>query len=129
MANWTPSSMPAQIFKCVIKVIPPPPGFIPPVLWGDEKTVTDRLSEHFTDIKLTRKIYPQWHYPFSTAELVELFRTHFGPVKRAFETVDEEQQRALFQQLEEIYKKTSEPGDAGITITNGEYLEVIATRR
>jgi len=129
MANWTPYGMPAQMFKCVASFTPPPPGFIPPVLWGDEDTVQERLGEHFTDIQLSRKHYPQWHYPFSTAELVDLFRTHFGPVKRAFETVNEEKQKALSQQLEEIYSNTSEPGDAGITITNGEYLEVIATRR
>jgi hypothetical protein len=60
---------------------------------------------------------------------VEFFRTHFGPVKRAFEAVDAAGQKNLFQQLEEIYNNTSESGDGVISITRGEYLEVIATRR
>ena len=130
MANWTPHSMPAQMFKCVSGVTPPPPGLIPPVLWGDEETVTQRLAEDFTDIKLTRKIYPQWHYPFSAAELVNLFRTHFGPVKRAFDSIiDRNEHAGLHQKLENIYKDNGEIVNGNITITGGEYLEVIATRR
>ena len=129
MANWTPRSMPAQMFKTVSKVVSPPPGFIPPVLWGDEATVIKRLSNNFTDIRLNRKFYPQWHYPFGASELVTLFRNYFGPVKRAFESVDEEQQFELHQTLEGIYRASSEIENDILTITNGEYLEVIATRR
>lgn len=129
MANWTSASMPAQMFKCVAGVVPPPPGFIPPVLWGDEQTATERLEQHFKDIQLTRKQYPQWHYPFDAAELVELFRTHFGPVKKAFEATDEDVNATLRQQLEDIYASNGEINNGRLTITNGEYLEVIATRR
>lgn len=129
MANWTPNGMPAQMFKCVAGFVPPPPGAVPPVLWGDEMTIQERLGEHFADIQMIRKNYPQWHYPFTAAELVEFFRAHFGPVKRAFEAVDAAGQKNLFQQLEEIYINASESGDGVITITRGEYLEVIATRR
>lgn len=129
MANWTPTSMPAQMFKCVSAVVPPPPGFIPPVLWGDEEKVNERLAEDFTDIKLTRKTYPQWHYPFSASELVDLFRTHFGPVKRAFDLLGETGQQDLHDQLENVYATNSELRNDVLTITGGEYLEVIATRR
>ncbi len=130
MANWTPNSMPAQMFKCVSTITPPPPGLIPPVLWGDEETVTQRLSEDFTDIKLTRKTYPQWRYPFSASELVNLFRTHFGPVKRAFDSIIDMNQHAnLHRNLQKIYMDNGELVNGNITITGGEYLEVIATRR
>ena len=129
MANWTPNSMPAQMFKAVSALVPPPPGFIPPVLWGDEDTVIHRLADEFTDIKLTRKTYPQWHYPFGTHELVALFRKYFGPVKRAFDTIDKRQQLELHQTLENIYRENSEIRNGILTITNGEYLEVVATRR
>lgn len=130
MANWTPRSMPAEMFKCVSTVTPPPAGLIPPVLWGDEETVAQRLSGDFTDIKLTRKTYPQWHYPFNTSELVNFFRTHFGPVKRAFDSIiDLNQHSVFYRDLEKIYRDNSEVNNNGITITGGEYLEVIATRR
>jgi ubiquinone/menaquinone biosynthesis C-methylase UbiE len=129
MANWTTASMPAKMFKCVSGFVPPPPGLAPPVLWGDEETVEQRLSNDFTDIKLTRKIYPHWHYSFDAAELVNLFRAQFGPVKRAFDTIDQQQQKELRKSLEQIYFDASETTNGVLTITNGEYLEVVATRR
>lgn len=129
MANWTPTSMPAQMFKTVSTVVPPPAGFIPPVLWGDEETVKLRLYNHFTNIKLTHRVYPQWHYPFDADELVNLFRTHFGPVKRAFDTIAPQQHAKLHQKLKTIYQANSAIQNDILTITGGEYLEVIATRR
>ena len=131
MANWTPAGVPAQMFKCVAGVIPPPPGFIPPALWGDEETAKQRLSQHFGGFQLTRKIYPKWQYPFEVDEIVELFRTHFGPVKRAFDKLANENtdQTPLRQQLYDIFIKTSETlVDGSVKINGGEYLEVIATR-
>ena len=129
MANWTPRSMPAQMFKRVASVVPPPPGFIPPVLWGDETTVRERLGKDFTGITLARRVYPKWQYNFGAADVVELFRTHFGPVKRAFETLHEKGRGELRQQLEQIFEDNGKTENGVLTITNGEYLEVIATRR
>ena len=128
MANWTPTSMPAQMFKCLAEVVPPPPGFISPVLWGDEKTVQQRLQRDFKDIQLTRKFYPQWHYPFDEHGVVNLFRSQFGPAKRAFAAVTDSQQTQLYDKLFHIYRDNSESHNGILTITGGEYLEVIATR-
>lgn len=129
MTNWTPNSMPAQMFRSVAAIVPPPPGSVSPVLWGDEAVVYDRLSEEFTDISLTRKNYPQWHYPFNASELVNFFRSHFGPVKRAFEVVSSREQIQLHHRLRDIYSSHSEYYNDVLTITGGEYLEVIATCR
>lgn len=131
MANWSSAGMPAQMFKCVAGVTPPPQGFIPPVLWGDEKTVQQRLSQHFANLNLTRKFYPRWTYPFAVSDVVELFRTHFGPVKKAFDKLEIEKvdQSTLRQQLHDIFQNTSETlVDGSTKIVNGEYLEIIATR-
>jgi SAM-dependent methyltransferase len=129
MANWTPESMPAQMFKCVAEILPPPAGFIPPVLWGKEETVNQRLGGEFKDIRLSRKNYPQWHYPFDEHELINLFREQFGPVKRAFEMATEVQEKQLYDELFHIYRNNSETRNGVLTITGGEYLDVIATRR
>lgn len=129
MANWTPSSMPAQMFKAVSSIVPPPTGIESPVLWGDANTVIQRLSDDFTDLKLRKKYYPQWHYPFDISDLVSLFRSHFGPVKRAFDVADVYQQAVLQEKLETIYAENSEQHNGILTITGGEYLEIIATRR
>jgi len=117
------------MFRCVSEIVPPPPGLVSPTLWGDEGTVRQRLSNHFTDIKLTRRTYPQWHYPFDEHELVELFRHAFGPVKRAFDAATPDQQQTMHDGLYQIYLHNSETRSGTPTITGGEYLEVIATRR
>lgn len=129
MANWTPASMPAKMFKCVAGFVPPPAGLVSPVLWGDEATVKQRLAHDFTDIQLTRKMYPQWHFPFDAAELVNFFRAKFGPVKKAFDMIDQQKQKELRASLEQIYFDASETRNGVLTITQGEYLEVVATRR
>lgn len=129
MANWTPSSMPAQMFKCVAEVVPPATGVASPILWGVEDVVHERLVNEFTDIKLTKKTYPQWHYPFSAVELVQLFRENFGPVKRAFEVSDDAGKQQLHQKLEDIYRTHSQVSNGILTITGGEFMEVVATRR
>ncbi len=129
MANWTAASMPGQMFKCVARFVPPPPGLAPPVLWGDEDTVKTRLAQDFTDLRLTRRMYPQWHYPFDAAELVNLFRAKFGPVKKAFDLIDPQQQEELRRSLEHIYAEAGETANGVLTITQGELLEVEATRR
>ncbi len=129
MANWTSTSMPAKMFKTVSEYVAPPPGLIPPILWGDEETVLQRLSNDFTDIKLSRRMYPQWHYSFDASELVNLFRAQFGPVKQAFELIDRQQQQELHEKLQQIYLDSSVTNNGVLTISNGEYLDIAAVRR
>ena len=127
MANWTPQSMPGQMFKIVGSYVTPPAGVVPPVLWGDEETMYQRLSDHFSNIKLTRKYYPSWFYPFSSTELVKFFREHFGPVQRAFASLDVQNQRSLFEALEQNFESHNMATD-GTVAMKGEYLDVYAVR-
>ena len=128
MANWTPSGMVGQMFKHVAAHVPPPPGVVPPPLWGDEATVRDRLNEGFTDITLTRKYYPLWKYPFPVPDVIQFFARLFGPVKGALAKLDETGQQSLINGLEEIFSAHNQAQD-GTTELKGEYLEVVATRR
>jgi hypothetical protein len=128
MANWTPSGFAATMFKCVAKYTPPPAGVPSPALWGVEETVIDRLGEGFKDFELERRYYPQWTYPFDSRELVEFFRQHFGPVKRAFDSLDAQGQRCLRDELEDIYEAHNIATD-GTTEIKGEYLNISARRK
>ncbi|MFQ5509856.1 MAG: class I SAM-dependent methyltransferase [Leptospirillia bacterium] len=128
MANWTPDSFVGGIFKAIGRHVPPPAGVVPAALWGDEETVRERLAPYFTDITLTRKKYGHWAYPFAPAHVVELFRTYYGPTKRAFETLCPDMQAALREDLEMVYEKHNLATD-GTTLIDGEYLDVSAVRR
>lgn len=128
MANWTPTSLPGRMFKLAAQWVTPPPGIQRPVLWGDEDTVRERLSTDFTDIELTRRYYPTWKYPFSVTEVVDFFRTHFGPVHSAFSTLDEHDQRLFHQALTETFTAHNVASDGSVEL-QGEYLDVQAVRR
>ena len=128
MANWTPDSFAGSMFKCVGKYTPPPAGVVSPALWGVEEIIKQRLGDDFTDFTLERKFYPLWKYPFGTSELVDYFRQHFGPVKRAFDSASAAQQSSLRAELEYIYAAHNIATD-GTTEIKGEYLNVSARRK
>ena len=128
MANWTPASMPGQMFKRVAEFVPPPPDVPSPALWGDEDTVRERLADGFKDVRLTRRFYPLWTYPFSVSELVDYFRLYFGPVRRAFAALDETGRQSLRQALKSNFAAHNLATDATVRMS-GEYLEVAAVRR
>lgn len=125
MANWTPTGFIGQMFKLTGKHVPPPP-MPSPVLWGDEATVHERLTDGIADLKLTkRKI--TFRFPFSPIETVGHFRAYYGPTQMAFKALDENAQAELRRDLEELWTAHNQSsGDT--TIVESEYLEVIAVR-
>jgi SAM-dependent methyltransferase len=126
MANWTPEGFVGQMFKTGAKHAPPPPNIPAPIKWGEEKTVSERLRDGFTDLQLTRRKC-RFKYPFPPAEVVEFFRAYFGPTQRAFEALDAAGQAALRNDLERLWSEHNRATD-NTTDVEGEYLEVIATR-
>lgn len=90
--------------------------------------VYDRLGADFTAFDLERQYYPLWKYPFDSKTLVEFFRENFGPVKRAFDSLDENSGRSLRAELEEIFEAHNIATD-GTTEIKGEYLNVSAIRK
>lgn len=126
MGNWTPGGFVGQMFKTHGKHVPPPAGMPPPVLWGDEATVRERLDEGIADLQLTRKRYPM-KYPFPPSEVVGFFRTYYGPSNRAFAALDADKQDALRSDLEQLWSEHNQASRGG-TEVEAEYLEVAAIR-
>jgi len=126
MGNWTSTGFIGQVFKTIGKHVPPPANMPSPLLWGDEATVRERLSEGITDLQLTRKIYPI-KYPFPPSEVVEFFRTYYGPANRAFAALDTDKQAILRSELQQLWTDHNKTNDGGTKI-EAEYLEVIAIR-
>lgn len=126
MANWTPEGHIGQMFKIVGKHVPPSPLMASPLQWGNEETVRERFGDGAAELRLTPRTYPM-RYPFSPAEVVEFFRTYYGPVNRAFASLDEEGQNGLRQDLEELWTAHNRAAN-GSTSVDAEYLEVMAIR-
>ena len=125
MANWTPGGFVGQMFKAIAKHIAPS-GMPAPVLWGDEATVRDRLREGIADLKLARQVY-RFDYPFPPDAVVEFYRTHYGPMSRAFASLDGNAQEKLRSELVSLWSAHNKAVD-DTTQVDAEYLEVIATR-
>lgn len=126
MANWTPTGFVGRMFKTVAGHFPPPAGMPPPVLWGVEETVRERLHEGFSKIETNERTIT-FKFPFPPAEVVEHFRTYFGPVQKAFGALDESGQAALRRDLEQLWTGNNRATD-GTTQGDAQYLEVIAVR-
>lgn len=125
MANWTPGGFVGQMFKAISKHIAPS-GMPSPVLWGDEATVRDRFSEGVTDLKCASHIY-QFDYPFPPEAVVEFYRSHYGPMSRAFASLDGNAQEKLRSELVSLWSANNKAVDE-TTKVDAEYLEVIVTR-
>ncbi|HET8889660.1 MAG TPA: methyltransferase domain-containing protein [Candidatus Angelobacter sp.] len=125
MANWTPAGFIGQMFKIIAKHIAPS-GMPSPALWGDEATVRDRLRNGIADLKLTPRVY-RFEYPFPPDAVVEFFRANYGPMTRAFASLDSNGQRVLRSELVRLWAEhNTATGDT--TLVASEYLEVVATR-
>src|SRR5215467_5721859 len=125
MANWTARGFVGQMFATVSKFIAPS-GMPSPLLWGDEPTVRDRFGAGVSDLSLTRREYIL-DYPFPAHQVVELFRTHYGPINRAFASLNELGRQKLHDELEALWSSSNQ-GRHGLTIVRAEFLEVIAIR-
>jgi SAM-dependent methyltransferase len=127
MGNWTPTGFVGQMFKAHGKHVPPPAIMPPPVKWGDEETVRERFKDGVSHLKLSRRLYP-FRYPFPPSQVVEFFRTYYGPSHKAFAALDPEKQAALRHDLETLWAEYNS-GTDGTTSLEAEYLEVIAIRQ
>jgi len=125
MANWTPGGFVGQMFKTIARHIAPS-GMPSPVLWGDESIVRGRLREGIADLRCTPRVY-HFNYPFSPNGAVEFFRVYYGPMSRAFASLDDAAQACLRSELIDLWSANN-LADGGATSVEAEYLEVIATR-
>lgn len=126
LGNWTREGFVGQMFQVFSRFIAPP-GMASPVLWGDEQVVRDRFGDGVSDLRLTRVTY-RFDYPFAPAQVVELFREHYGPTTRAFATLDEADQTSLRTDLVQLWTSHNRATEPARTIVDAEYLEVVGTR-
>lgn len=125
LANWTPEGFVGKMFRTIAKFIAPS-GMPSPLLWGDGATVRERLGTRVCELKLARRHYT-FDYPFPPSDVVNFFRLYYGPVNRAFASLDRAGRKQLHQELETVWSEGNR-GRTGFTLVEAEYLEVIAIR-
>lgn len=82
LANWTPDGFIGQLFRTLGRHLPPPAGLKPPSAWG----VPTHLRELFGDAVGELRATPQtFCFRYRSPEhFVEVLRTWYGPVHKAF---------------------------------------------
>jgi ubiquinone/menaquinone biosynthesis C-methylase UbiE len=126
LANWTPDGYIGNMFRTIGKHVPPPPGIKPPPLWGTEERLRELFGEGVSSLQTTRRSFI--FRDTSVRHYIEYARTYFGPMLKAFESLDPEGQEALTRDLEELLDRWNTSGD-GTLVVPGDYLEVVAVRR
>ncbi len=128
MANWNPAGFTGKMFKIGSQHVPPPEGVLPPVLWGDEAMVQERLSPYFNDIQ-TALVPIDFDMATTPVGAVQFFRDYFGPTRMAFARLDEIGQAAFAKDLEALWAGANVATEPNRTLIHNQYLSVIATRK
>ena len=126
LANWTPDGFIGQLFKTIGKHLPPPAGVKSPALWGTR----GRIAELF-ESQASKVVAESRHFVFrykSTEHWLQVFKTYYGPVLKAFGALEPAAQAALTADLVALIGRFNRSGDAGVVVPS-EYLEIVITRR
>ena len=124
LACWTPEGFLGQLFKVVAAHVPPVPGVQSPLLWGTQAHV-DALFAGAASIAYARRTYT-FRYR-SPEHFVDVFRSFYGPVHKAFGALDATRQRAFEADLLALLRRVNRAG-AKTLVVPAEYLETVVTR-
>jgi ubiquinone/menaquinone biosynthesis C-methylase UbiE len=126
LANWTPEGFIGNVFRTIGKHVPPPAGVKPPALWGTERRLKELFGDGIAELRVKRRMFV---FRYRSAEhFLEVFRTYYGPVLKAFAALDAAGQASLAHDLIELLQSFNQGGADTLAVPS-EYLEVVATRR
>jgi ubiquinone/menaquinone biosynthesis C-methylase UbiE len=126
LANWTPEGFIGQLFKIIGKHLPPPAGAKSPALWGTHARLTELFRPHASPAAATHR-----HFVFryrSPEHWLEVFKTYYGPLLKAFAALEPAGQAALERDVMSLIGQFNRSGDGSMVVPS-EYLEVVLTRR
>jgi len=125
LANWTPASFIGELFKLMGRYVPPPAGVKSPALWGTEERLRELFSNRIDSIAIGRKDFV-FRYR-SAAHWLEVFRTFYGPMQKAFGTLDSANQESLAADLIALAEQFNRATD-GSLVAPSQYIEVVLRR-
>ena len=122
MGNWIPGdpTFVAQVLKISSAFTPPPPeGFVSPMLWGVEANIIERFVQAGVwqdKIALAKDTFRS-ATPKSPAQLIDIFKTFYGPTMNAYEAAEKNGKvEELHRQLVELAESQNKSTDGGTSI-------------
>jgi ubiquinone/menaquinone biosynthesis C-methylase UbiE len=125
LASWTPDGFIGQVFRVLGGHVPPPPGLRGPSQWGTEVRLAELFAGEAREVRTVRKEFT-FRYR-SPSHWVEVFRTWYGPIHRAFGSLAPDAQGALATDLEALIDRLNVARD-GTMVVPSPYLESVIVR-
>jgi len=124
LANWTPASFIGQVFKTLGKHVAPPAGVKSPALWGDKQHLEMLFAGH--GVSIAERAF---NFRYRSAQhFLDVFRTFYGPVHKAFLALDDAGRTALAQDLLKLMGELNQASDGTLLISSA-YAEVIVEKK
>jgi SAM-dependent methyltransferase len=125
LANWTPEGFIGRLFATIGKHVAPPPGAKSPALWGTPGWIDAEFGPQAGNVVLTPRTFA-FRYR-SPEHWLEVFRTWYGPMLKAFAALDEGGKAALSRDILALIDAFNTAGD-GTVVVPAEYLEIVIQR-
>jgi ubiquinone/menaquinone biosynthesis C-methylase UbiE len=125
LANWTPEGFIGQVFRTLGKYLPPPAGAKSPALWGTRAALEEMFGNQAKSIKAEPRLF-NFRYR-SPEHFLDVFKTFYGPVLKAFAALDAASQQDLRNDLHALIVRMNKSGETTVVVPS-EYLEVVITR-
>ncbi|BAL79296.1 class I SAM-dependent methyltransferase [Bradyrhizobium cosmicum] len=126
LANWTPQGFIGQLFKTIGKHVAPPAGVKSPALWGTQARLEEMFITKASEISAEPRMFV-FRYR-SPEHWLDVFKSYYGPMLKAFAALDETGQAALRRDLMTLLGEFNHADD-GTVVVHSEYLEAVITRR
>ena len=126
LANWTPQGFIGQLFKTIGKHVAPPAGVKSPALWGTQARLEEMFITKASEISAEPRMFV-FRYR-SPEHWLDVFKSYYGPMLKAFAALDETGQAALRRDLMTLLGEFNHADD-GTVVVHSEYLEAVITKR
>jgi ubiquinone/menaquinone biosynthesis C-methylase UbiE len=126
LANWTPEGLIGQMFKTIGKYLSPPTGARSPAVWGTRGWLQTTFGAAASGLTAEPR-----HFTFcyrSAQHFLDIFRTYYGPMLKAFEMLEEAGGKALARDIIDLVGCCNTSNDETMVVPS-EYLEVVITKR
>src|SRR5262245_6351082 len=130
MINFTPEGLGAEFFGLFAPYAPPPPpGTLPPVMWGSEGHVRALFGERVESLRMSRREYVE--RAESPSHYLEFFKETFGPAIAIYASLAHQPERgaALDRDFREFVIRANRGPRGGPAQYVYEYLLVVARKR
>jgi SAM-dependent methyltransferase len=130
MGNWIPGdpTLVAQILKISSAYTPAPPeGFVSPMTWGNEATVTERFAA--AGVPAERVSFSRDTFTFRSSgtpsAFLADFRHYYGPTMNAFAAAEQNgKAEDLQRELAALFERTNQSAVKGATVIPATFLRV-----